>query len=91
MANMMTSSVSVSLRADNPQFVKTRREHDLLFKDVGLWGERIRVSLNNNVGVNKLVKCLRQGEKIRKVRSGSVSAIMTSNNAHESVVSEIQF
>jgi hypothetical protein len=51
------------------------------------WGERIKGSLKNDVWVNQLGKSLRTEKKVRKFRPRVASAVITSNNAKEAVVS----
>ncbi|XP_028765762.1 glucose-1-phosphate adenylyltransferase large subunit 1-like isoform X1 [Neltuma alba] len=84
MANAMASSVCVSVKA-NTHFAKTRTDNHLLRQDNGFWGERIKGSLNNSMCVNQFVTSLKTGEKMKKAKPCAVSAVLTSNNAHESV------
>ncbi|KAF8013538.1 hypothetical protein BT93_I1396 [Corymbia citriodora subsp. variegata] len=53
--------------------------------DDGFLGERIRGSLNNSVWVNQVARNLRVEKKFKKVKPGSAFAVITSNNATETL------
>lgn len=53
----------------------------------GFLGERITGSLNNNAWVNQVARSFRTEKKITTLKPGVAYAIITSNNAKETVVS----
>ncbi|KAM3695352.1 hypothetical protein ACB098_07G124600 [Castanea mollissima] len=67
----------------NSHFAKAKgglsRENDWF------WGDRIRGSLKNDVWVNQLAKSLRTEKKARKFRPGVSFAVITSDNAKETL------
>ncbi|KAF7840968.1 Glucose-1-phosphate adenylyltransferase large subunit 1 [Senna tora] len=69
------ASACVSFKA-NAHFAITRRDHHRFGQDSAIWGERIKGSVNSGMCVNRM----------RKTKpAGVVSAVLTSNNAQESV------
>lgn len=79
----MASSACVPLKA-NTHFANSEKGY-FFHQDNGFLGERVKGSLNNCALVmNQLDK---RSRSQKRVKHGVVSAILTSNNAKESVVS----
>ncbi|KAJ8767176.1 hypothetical protein K2173_013573 [Erythroxylum novogranatense] len=53
--------------------------------DKEFWGEKIRGSLNNKTWINQLAKGLRAEKRVNSVKPGVAQAVLTSNNAKETM------
>ncbi|KAI6701190.1 hypothetical protein NL676_015514 [Syzygium grande] len=76
-------SCCVGLKANAP--LAQPNKSCLKNADDGFLGERIRGSLNNSVWVNRVARNLRVEKKFKKVKPGAAFAIITSDNATETL------
>ncbi|KAI3441290.1 uncharacterized protein J3R85_002562 [Psidium guajava] len=76
-------SCCVALKANTP--LAQSHKSCLRNADDGFWGERIRGSLNDSVWVNQVARNLVVEKKLKKVKPGAAFAVITSNNATETL------
>lgn len=80
--------VSTCVNFKTTTHVANLRKDNIFRQENGFLGERIKGGLSYSPWIiNQLAICLKTNERVKKAKPGVVSAVLTSNDATETMVS----